>query len=364
LQVVGAHDNAQVLYPASSYNAEKIIAAERRYSHCLTVEKILRTKAVVLRNAGGPEALQLETVAIGSPGEGQLHVRHAAIAVNFHDTYVRSGLYKTLPLPGIMGLEAAGVVEKVGTGVTGFSIGDRIAYLDSGYGAYSTERILDAARAVSLPDGVPMEFAAAFFLKGVTAAILVTEVHPIRPGQWILAHAAAGGVGRILVQWARELGARIIGTVGSPEKAEIARAEGCEVVIPYREEPFAPRVKEITGGRGVDVVFDAVGRDTFDGSLECLALRGHLVNYGQSSGPVPPFDISRLAVKSATLTRAGYAHYIPEPGDLERLANALWERVGDGRLNLRIGQRFSLADAAEAHRALEARGASPIILVP
>lgn len=321
-------------------------------------------QAILLREYGGPEVLRMEEVPVGPPASGQLRVRHEAVAVNYHDTYVRSGLYRTLALPGIPGLEAAGVVEAVGPDVTGFAVGDRIVYLDSGYGAYASARVLDAGLAVRLPDNIPTDLAAGFFLKGLTAAILVTRVHPVRAGDRVLVHAAAGGVGRLLAQWAAEAGARVIGTVGTAAKAEIARASGCEAVIVYTEEDFPARVREITGGHGADVVYDAVGRDTFDGSLASLALCGHLVNYGQSSGSIPPFEIARLAPKSASISRPGYAHYIRERANLERLASDLWLRMGDGRLQAEIGGRYPLADAAAAHRALEARAVGPLVLLP
>lgn len=321
-------------------------------------------KAIMLREPGGPDNLRVEEVPSNDPGAGELRVRHKAIGVNFHDIYVRSGLYRTLPLPGIPGLEAAGTVVAVGEGVTDFRPGDRIAYLDTGYGGYAEERLLDAALAVPLPDGISTALAGSVLLKGLTAAILATRVHPVVAGRWALVHAAAGGVGRLLAQWLAGMGARVIGTVGSEEKAAIARAHGCREVILYRSEDFVARVQEITGGAGVDVVYDAVGRDTFDGSLACLAVRGHLVNYGQSSGPVPPFEISRLAPKSASVTRPGYGHYIADRADLLDLASALWTKILDGSLRADEGKAFALSDAADAHRALEGRLAGPIILVP
>lgn len=321
-------------------------------------------RAILLRHAGGPDELRMETISVGEPGPGQLRVRHEAIGVNFHDTYVRSGLYQTLPLPGIPGLEAAGHVVSVGDGVTDFRIGDRIAYLDNAYGGYAEERLLDANLAVILPDGISTGLAAAILLKGLTAAILATRVHPVESDQWVLVHAAAGGVGTLLAQWLADLGARIIGTVGSEEKVAAARANGCQHVILYRSEDLPARVAEITGGHGADVIYDGIGHDTFDASLASLALCGHLINYGQSSGPIPPFDIRRLARKSATLTRPGYAHYIRDRNDLLALAAALWKRIGSGALRVDAGQRFPLAEAAKAHRALENRVVGPITLIP
>jgi NADPH2:quinone reductase len=236
--------------------------------------------AIVLRRYGGPEALTAEWVEVGRPGSGELRVRQTAVGVNFHDCYVRSGLYRTLALPGIPGIEAAGVVEDVGPDVSGFAVGDRIAYVTGQYGAYASERLMPASWALRLPDGISEAVAATVLLKGLTTEMLTREVHPPKAGEVVLVHAAAGGVGRLLCRRARQLGATVIGTAGSEAKAEIARAAGCAHVILYRQEDFVARVKEITDGRGVDVAYDSVGRDTFDGSLESLALRGHLVNFG------------------------------------------------------------------------------------
>ncbi len=272
----------------------------------------------MLRDFGGPDVLRLESVAVPAPGPGELRIRQTAVGVNFHDCYVRSGLYRTLPLPGVPGIEAAGVVEAVGPGVAGFSVGDRIGYVTGAYGAYASHRVLPAAIALRLPDGMDDRLAASVLLKGLTAEMLLRQVHRVEAGQTILVHAAAGGVGRILCQWAKHLGATVIGTAGSVAKAEVARASGCAHVILYREQDFVAEVKRITGGRGVDAAYDSVGHDTFDGSLECLAMRGHLVNFGQASGPVAPFQVQRLAGKSNSLTRPILFHYIAERAALER----------------------------------------------
>ena len=328
-------------------------------------ESDIMTKAIVIRAYGGPEALQIENVAVGEPGAGELRVRQTAIGVNFHDCYVRSGLYKTLVLPGVPGIEGAGIVEAVGRGVTSFARGDRIGYVTSSYGGYAEARLLPAALAVRLPDGMTEDTAAAVFVKGLTAAFLVLRTHRILAGQTILVHAAAGGVGQLLCQWASHLGATVIGTVGSFEKAAVARKCGCAYTILYREEDFVSRTKDITGGRGVDVAYDSVGRDTFAGSLAALALRGHLINFGQSSGPVDPFSVSSLSARSNSLTRPILFHYIATRAELEALVGVLFAALSGGILQVGEPRRFALAEAADAHRALEARAtSSSVLLIP
>lgn len=322
------------------------------------------TSAIMIESYGGPETLQMHEVPVPATGSGDLRIRHTAIGVNYHDIYVRSGLYRRLHLPLIPGLEAAGIVEEVGQTAAGFAPGDRVAYLDTNYGAYAVQRVVPASLALKLPDAISNDLAATVLLKGLTAAILVLQVHPIQQGDIVLVHAAAGGVGRMLVQWTSHLGAHVIGTVGSPEKAVSAVAAGCRDVIQYNETDFMARVMDLTKGRGVDVVYDAVGRDTFDGSLGSLAMRGHLVNYGQSSGPVEPFDISRLTAKSATITRPAYGHYVETRPALENMAETLWRAIGEGILKVEPGTAFSLAEAAQAHDALERRVAGPLILKP
>ena len=323
------------------------------------------THAVILREPGGPEQLLWEKVDVPAPDPGQLRVRHTAIGVNFHDTYVRSGLYKTLPLPGTPGLEAAAVVEDIGPGVTGFSVGDRIAYIDKQYGAYSEARVLSAALALRLPDFLSDETAAALTLKAMTVCMLVRYVHNVSAGKTIVVHAAAGGVGQPLVRWAKHLGATVIATVGSAEKAEIARACGADHVVLYREENFPARVRDITAGRGADVLYDAVGKDTFMGSLECLAPLGHLVNYGQASGPVDPINVQIFAAKSNSFTRPMLFHYIQTRIALEETMTAVLDVVGAGVIKPEIGLRTALKDAGSAHSALEARATTgSIILIP
>ncbi|HWT08223.1 MAG TPA: quinone oxidoreductase [Roseomonas sp.] len=322
-------------------------------------------QAIMLREHGGPEVLRAEAIDVPAPGPGELLLRQTAIGVNFHDCYVRSGLYRTLPLPGVPGIEAAGVVEAIGPDVTGFAPGDRVGYVTGGYGAYASHRVLPASIALRLPDGMPDRLAASVLLKGLTAEMLLRQVHRVQPGQTILVHAAAGGVGRLLCQWAKHLGATVIGTAGSAAKAEVARAAGCAHVVLYREQDFVAEVKRITGGRGVDAAYDSVGQDTFDGSLECLAMRGHLVNFGQASGPVPPFQVQRLAAKSNSLTRPILFHYIGERTALEAMAAALFDVLATGAVRAEAGAALPLVEAARAHEVLESRQAeAPLILLP
>ncbi len=322
-------------------------------------------QAIMLREHGGPEVLRAEAIDVPAPGPGELLLRQTAVGVNFHDCYVRSGLYRTLPLPGVPGIEAAGVVEAIGPGVTDVMPGDRVAYVTGGYGAYASHRVIPAAIALRLPDGVSDALAASVLLKGLTAEMLLRQVHRVQPGQTILVHAAAGGVGRLLCQWARHLGATVIGTAGSPARAEIARQAGCAHVVLYREQDFVAEVRRVTGGRGVDAAYDSVGQDTFDGSLECLALRGHLVNFGQASGPVPPFQVQRLAARSNSLTRPILFHYIAERAALDTMAAALFDVLATGAVRAEAGAALPLAEAARAHALLESRQAeAPLILLP
>ena len=323
------------------------------------------TQAIVLRETGGPEKLQYETVAVGEPGPDELLLRHTAIGVNFHDTYVRTGLYRTLKLPGIPGLEAAAVVEKVGASVTGFAPGDRVSYIDESYGAYSQKRLLPARLAIRLPDRITDEVAASLTIKGFTACMLLRRVHAVRAGETLLIQAAAGGVGQPLVRWAKHLGATVIATVGSEKKAAIARECGADHVILYRQENFVERVAQITQGRGVDVAYDSVGADTFSGSLDCLGFLGTLVNFGQSSGPVPPFTISRLAARSNGVIRPMLFHYIRDRPSLEAMAKETFDAVAQGIVRAQIGLRVPLARAHEAHVALESRATTgSVILLP
>jgi NADPH2:quinone reductase len=321
------------------------------------------TRAIVLREHGGPEKLRWEAVEVGEPGPGELRIRHTAVGVNFHDTYVRTGLYKTLSLPGIPGIEAAGIVERVGSDVTAFVPGDRICYVDQSYGAYSEVRLLPAALAFRLPDAISDETAASLAVKGLTACMLLRHTRRVLPEETLLIHAAAGGVGQSLVHWAKRLGANVIATVGSAEKAAIARGCGADHVILYRTENFVERVASFTHGRGVDVVYDSVGADTFSGSLDCLGYFGTLVNFGQSSGPVPPFPVSRLSARSNAVVRPILFHYLRERSARDAMAEETFKMVQAGVLTPRIGLRVPLSRAAEAHAALESRGTTGAIIL-
>jgi NADPH2:quinone reductase len=294
-----------------------------------------------------------------------VRVRQTAIGVNYHDVYVRSGLYDTLNPPGIPGIEAAGVVTGVGAGVDDLAVGDRVGYITNQYGAYASERILPARIALRLPETMDDRLAATVLLKGLTADMLLRRVHPIEPGMTVLVHAAAGGVGRLLSQWATALGATVIGTAGTVAKREVALAAGCAHVILYREVDFVPEVRKITGGRGVDVAYDGVGKDTFYGSLDALATFGHLVNFGQASGPVAPLAMPLLAAKSASVSRPIIFHYTSEPAPLREMAASLFDAFAAGILTAEPGTAYPLAETARAHVALESRSATgPLVLIP
>lgn len=321
--------------------------------------------AIRFHTVGGADVLRWETVDVPAPGAGEVTVRHTAIGVNFIDTYIRSGLYPA-PLPSGLGTEAAGVVEAIGSGVDGIAIGDRVGYVGGPLGAYSERRNLAADKLVPLPDGISDEIAAASMLAGMTARYLLKCTRPVRPGDTLLWHAAAGGVGQIAVQWAKALGATVIGTVGSDAKADIARALGADHVINYRRENFAERVRDITGGHGVPVVFDSVGKDTFAGSIDSLALRGMLVSFGNASGAVPPFSPLLLSQKgSLYLTRPTLGHYTATRAELLETAADLFDVLLSGQVRVQPGQRYALKDAAQAHADLEARlTTGSTILVP
>jgi len=313
--------------------------------------------AIRMHRPGGPDVLRFEEVAVGDPKPGQVRLRHAAVGLNFADTYFRTGLYP-VPLPNGIGVEAAGVVEAVGEGVTNVSKGDRVTYTGflNTLGAYSTERLIPAAPLIRLPDAISFDTAAAMTMRGLTSAYLMRRIWPLQPGDAILLHAAAGGVGLIVSQWAKLLGLTVIGTVSSDAKADIARAHGCDHVIVYTRESFPARVRELTGGAGVTVVYDSVGKDTFAGSLDSLKRRGLLVCVGTASGPVPPIDATHLAIKgSLFVTRPALADYIADSAERDALAHELFEHVAAGRIRIEIHQRYELRDAARAHRDLEAR---------
>jgi NADPH2:quinone reductase len=313
------------------------------------------TKAVRFHKTGGPDVLVYEDVPVGEPGQGQARVKHAAIGLNFIDTYHRSGLYP-LQLPSGLGLEGAGVVEAVGPGVTHVKAGDRVAYAGGPPGAYSESRVMPADKLVKVPAGISDQQAAAMMLKGLTVWYLIRRTYRVERGETVLLHAAAGGVGLIACQWLKSLGVSVIGTVGSDEKAKIAKAHGCDHTIIYTRENFVERVKQITGGRKVPVVFDSVGKDTFMGSLDCLMPRGLLCIFGNGSGPVPPFDLGMLAAKgSLYVTRPTLMTYTAQREDLEAGARELFDVVKSGKVRIEINQTYKLADAAQAHRDLEGR---------
>ena len=311
--------------------------------------------AIRIHQTGGPEVLCWEEVDVPAPAAGEATVRHHAVGLNFIDTYHRTGLYP-LPLPAGIGLEGAGVVEAVGAGVSEVKVGERVAYAGGPVGAYAEVRNIPAHRLLVLPENIGFNTAAAMMLQGLTAAYLLRRTYRVQAGDTVLIHAAAGGVGLIACQWAKALGATVIGTVGSPAKVELARAHGCDHVINYSTENFTQRVREITGGEGVPVVYDGVGKDTFMGSLDSLRPLGTLVTYGNASGPVPPFDLLLLSQKgSLFVTRPTIVHYTAKRADLEALGTELFDVVGSGKVRIEVNQTYALKDAAQAHRDLEAR---------
>ncbi len=313
--------------------------------------------AIRFHETGAPEVMRWEEVAVGAPGPGEVRLRHEAVGLNFADTYFRSGLYP-VPLPAGMGVEAAGVVEAVGAGVAHVAPGDRVTYTGfvNTLGAYSTERLIAAAPLIKLPDEIACDTAAAMTMRGLTAAYLMRRIWPLAAGETVLVHAAAGGVGLILCQWARLLGLTVIGTVSSEEKAAIARRHGCDHVILYTREDVAQRVRELTGGAGVSVVYDSVGKDTFAASLDSLKRRGLLVCVGTASGKAPAFEPQMLALKgSLYVTRPALADYIADPAEKAALAAEIFGHVAAGRIRIEINQRYALEDAVQAHRDIEAR---------
>jgi NADPH2:quinone reductase len=322
-------------------------------------------KAIRFHKTGGPEVLEFEEVDVGDPGAGQARVRHKAIGVNFLDTYQRSGLYP-IALPSGTGNEGSGVVEAVGSGVTSVKPGNRVAYTGGPPGSYSEVRLFAADRLVKVPDGVSDEQAASMMLKGMTAQYLIHRTYAVKRGDTVLFHAAAGGVGLIACQWLKVLGATVIGTVGSDEKAALAKAHGCDHTIVYTRENFVERVKAITGGKGVPVVYDSVGKTTWEGSLDCLQPRGMMVSFGNSSGAVPPFNVGVLSQKgSLYLTRPTLVTYVGSRPELEETAKSLFDVVKSGKVKIEITGRYKLAEAARAHRDLEARKTTgSVILVP
>jgi NADPH2:quinone reductase len=325
----------------------------------------MQCKAIVAQATGGPEVLEWQDVDVGDPGAGEILIRHAAVGLNFIDVYHRTGLYPVEP-PFTPGLEGAGTVEAIGGGVTNVAVGDRVAYAAPPMGSYAQARLMQADRVVTVPDGIDDETAAAMMLKGMTAEYLLRRTYEVKAGETILFHAAAGGVGLIACQWAKALGATVIGTVGNDEKAELARAHGCDHPIIYSRENFVDRVREITNGAGVPVVYDSVGKDTFEGSLDCLAPRGLLASFGQSSGGVDAFNPGILAAKgSLYLTRPTLMTYNVTTEEIADSAGALFDVVGSGKVKIEINNRYPLADTAQAHRDLQDRKTTgSTILIP
>lgn len=323
------------------------------------------SKAIRFHKTGGPEVMQLEEVPVGEPAAGQARIRHTAIGVNFIDTYHRSGLYP-MPMPSGLGSEGAGVVEALGPGVTGLKVGDRVAYTGNPIGSYSETRLYAADRLVTIPAGITDQQAASMMLKGMTVQYLIHSTYKVKSGDTVLWHAAAGGVGLIACQWLKSMGVTVIGTAGSDEKTALAKKAGCAHVINYSTENFTQRVKEITGGKGVPVVYDSVGKSTWEGSLDCLQPRGMMVSFGNASGAVAPVAIGVLASKgSLYLTRPTLFHYIASREELVQVANSLFDVVSSGKVKIEVTGTYKLADAAQAHRDLEGRKTTgSIILEP
>jgi NADPH:quinone reductase len=314
-------------------------------------------KVVRFHETGGPQVLRLEHMDVGTPGTGEVRLRHIAVGLNYADTYFRNGTYP-IPLPNGIGVEASGIVEEIGEGVNNVQVGDQVTYTGfiNTLGAYSTERIIPAAPLIKLPEGISCETAAAMTMRGLTSAYLMRRIYPFKAGDTVLLHAAAGGVGLIVSQWAKLLGLTVIGTVSTEEKAAVAKAHGCDHTINYSHEDVAKRVREITSGVGVNVVFDSVGKSTFNASLDSLKKRGLMVCVGTASGTIPPFDPQLLAMKgSLYMTRPALADYISDPAEKAELAGEIFGHVAAGRIQIEINQRYALEDAVQAHEALESR---------
>ncbi|ALV56162.1 MULTISPECIES: quinone oxidoreductase family protein [Burkholderia] len=322
-------------------------------------------KAIRYDQPGGPDVMKWVDVEVGAPKAGEVRIRQHAVGLNYIDVYFRTGLYPQ-PLPGGLGMEAAGEVTAVGDGVTAFKAGDRVAYVGQPPGAYAQERVMPAERIVKLPDGIGYDDAASVMLQGLTAHYLLRRTYPVKVGDTILIHAAAGGVGLLVCQWAKALGATVIGTVGSDEKAELAKAHGCDHPIVYTRENFTQRVKAITNGAGVPVVYDSIGKDTYIGSLDCLAPLGYFVSFGNASGPLPPIDSKEFSSRgSLFFTRPTLFSYIAKRADLEAAAAELFDVILSGKVKTSINQRYPLAEVGRAHADLEARKTTgSTILVP
>jgi NADPH2:quinone reductase len=316
---------------------------------------VIQSKAIKMMQVGGPEVLQWVDIEVAAPGPDEVRVVHEAIGLNFIDVYFRKGVYPQ-PLPGWLGMEAAGVIESVGSNVKHVKAGDRVAYAGKPAGAYSQVRVMPAEIVVKLPDAISFEMGAAMMLQGLTVNYLLTDSYKVKAGDTVLFHAAAGGVGLIAIQWLKLLGATVIGTVGSEEKAALAKSYGCDHTILYTKEDFVARTKELTNGKGVNVVYDSIGKDTFMQSLDCIKPRGMMVTYGNASGPVPPIDVGILGVKgSLKLTRPTVMTYAHDRSLLEPMSAELFDKVVSGKIKIEINQRYQLQDAAQAHRDLEDR---------
>ena len=322
-------------------------------------------KAVIINKTGGPEVLELKDIQLGDPNSGEVLIKNEAIGLNYIDTYHRSGLY-SVELPSNIGMEGAGVIEKVGPDVNDFKVGDRVAYASMPIGSYSTHRIFPTKKLVKVPEGVELENVVTLMTKGITTFYLLHKTYPVKSGETILYHAAAGGVGQILCQWAKSLGCKVIGTVGSDEKIEIAKANGCDHVINYSKENFSEKVKEITNGDGVPVVYDGVGKKTFDGSIECLKIRGTMVSFGNASGPLDLCNVTKsLAPKGLYLTRPSIAHYTTTREELDEAAGKTFEMFITKKFNLKIFKKYSLSEIVKAHEDLEGRKIlGPAVIIP
>ena len=322
-------------------------------------------KAIIISKVGGPEVLELKDIKLEDPKSNEVLIKNKAIGLNYIDTYHRSGLYP-VELPSRVGLEGAGIIEKIGPNVKNFKVGDKVAYASMPIGSYSTHRIFPTKKLVKVPEGIELENVVTLMTKGITTFYLLHKTYPVKSGETILFHSAAGGVGQILCQWAKSLGCTVIGTVGSDEKIEIAKANGCDHVINYSKENFAEKVKEITNGDGVPVVYDGVGKKTFDGSIECLKIRGTMVSFGNASGPLDPCNVTKsLAPKGLYLTRPSIAHYTTTREDLDEAANKVFEMFKSNKFNLKIFKRYALSEVVKAHQDLETRKITgPAVIIP
>ena len=322
-------------------------------------------KAVIINKTGGPEVLELKDIQLENPKSGEVLIKNEAIGLNYIDTYHRSGLYP-VELPSNIGMEGAGIIKKVGPDVNDFKVGERVAYASMPIGSYSTHRIFPTTKLVKVPEGIELENVVTLMTKGITTFYLLHKTYPVKSGETILFHAAAGGVGQILCQWAKSLGCTVIGTVGSDEKIKIAKANGCDHVINYSKEDFAEKVKEITNGKGVPVVYDGVGKKTFDGSIECLKIRGTMVSFGNASGPLDPCNVTKsLAPKGLYLTRPSIAHYTTTREELDEAANKVFEMVKTKKFNLKIFKKYPLSEVIKAHEDLESRKIlGPAVIIP